>query len=139
MAPKKTIKGVVVSGVGQGGYFTQLEWVKSQCLEKLGFIPYPGTFNIKVDPAYLSLLDGIKRGKGIEILPPSADFCHARSYKVSLEGKEAAVILPLVDNYPPDILEVVSPLRLKEALALKDGDRVALTFQEEEEGEWSPG
>lgn len=139
MSGRKTLRGKVVSGVGQGIYFTQLEWVKSQFLEKLGFAPYPGTFNIKVEPEYISLLEEIKKKPGVEILSPSANFCHARSYKVLLEGKEAAIVLPLVGNYPPDIIELVAPIRLKEALAVKDGDTVTVTFQEGYKKKRSPG
>jgi CTP-dependent riboflavin kinase len=33
-----------------------------------------------------------------------------------------------VEGYPADKLEVIAPLRLKEALAIEDGERVTIEF-----------
>ena len=42
------ITGKIVSGIKQGAYFTQLDWVQEQCLMKLGFRPFPGTLNLEI-------------------------------------------------------------------------------------------
>jgi len=34
------------------------------------------------------------------------------------------IIRPDRSSYPPDLVEVISPLRLRDALKLKDGDAV---------------
>jgi riboflavin kinase len=39
-----------------------------------------------------------------------------------------AVLLPEVEDYPRDKIEVVAPVRLKEALGVKDGDPLILEF-----------
>jgi riboflavin kinase len=39
-----------------------------------------------------------------------------------------AVLLPEVANYPKDKIEIVAPVRLKEALNVGDGDPLVLEF-----------
>ena len=43
------LSGTVVSGRGEGRKYVELEWVKQQVKEKLGFDPYPGTLNLRLD------------------------------------------------------------------------------------------
>jgi riboflavin kinase len=38
--------GEACSGLGEGAGFTRLDWVRREFLAKLGFEPYPGTFNL---------------------------------------------------------------------------------------------
>jgi riboflavin kinase, archaea type len=38
------------------------------------------------------------------------------------------VLLPEVTDYPKDKIEIVAPLRLKDALGVRDGDRLTLEF-----------
>jgi len=40
--------GEIISGKGEGSRFVQLPWVREQIVNKIGFAPYPGTFNIKI-------------------------------------------------------------------------------------------
>ena len=50
----------------------------------------------------------------------------------ALEGRlcgglgECAVILPDVDGYPADKLEIVAPMAVRQELNLRDGDRMQL-------------
>src|SRR5919197_1426942 len=41
-------KGIVISGMGEGAYYMSLDGYKKQFREKLGYEPYPGTLNIKL-------------------------------------------------------------------------------------------
>jgi hypothetical protein len=42
------LSGTLVSGARQAAFFTQLDWVQSQCLDQLGFRPFPGTLNLRL-------------------------------------------------------------------------------------------
>jgi CTP-dependent riboflavin kinase len=128
MDSKIEIAGTVSSGLAEAFDFTQLDWVKKQCLEKLGFIPYPGTLNLKVDKDYLNKIKELKEKEGIEIIPPTPDFCKAISYKTSIEGIDIAVIIPLVKDYPGDLVEIIAPIKLKDALLIKGGDRLSISI-----------
>lgn len=40
-----------------------------------------------------------------------------------------AVVMPQVPNYPDDLVEVLAPVNLREALRLKDGDAVEVAIR----------
>jgi riboflavin kinase len=128
--PRK-ISGKLFSGLAQGEQFTGLDWVQEQWRTKLGFIPHPGTFNLRVGPEHHDLVRELKRGEApIEIVPPSPDFCPAKCYRVSIGGVRGAIVIPMVPDYPPDVIEVLAPVNLRQALSTKDGDEVSVTLEE---------
>ncbi len=119
------LRGRVASGLKQSRFFTEIPWVKKQFIDKLGIEPYPGTFNITVIAEDREKLNTVRKSKGIEITPEDASFCAANSFHVMVNGKiEGAAIIPLVSNYPPAQLEVISSKNIKLSLSLKDGDPV---------------
>src|ERR671928_100116 len=42
-------KGTIVSGMGEGAYYMSLDGYKKQFKEKLGYEPFPGTLNLKLE------------------------------------------------------------------------------------------
>ena len=122
------IRGKVVSGAGKAALFTQVAWVQSQCMEKLGFQPFPGTLNMEVTAADLALLESAVREEGIELIPPEAGFCAARVLSLLVGSVSGALVLPAKEAriHEKEIVEVIAPVCLREALDLSDGDEVAL-------------
>ena len=125
----RQIKGTVITGRGEGAFFTGLDWVKEQCRQKLGFELYPGTLNLKVGREDMLAMQTLARQEGIILLPPSADFCQARCVKVAIGTIKGAVILPHVVDYYPDTLEVIAAEKVKDKLNLKDGDELIVTVK----------
>ena len=122
------LNGKVVSGVRKAAHFTQLDWVQEQCMEKLGFRPYPGTLNVEMSEESLPIIEALQKEQGIELIPPDAEFCAARAILLSVGSVSGAIIIPSEDVrvHGKNILEVISPLRLKEALQVDDGDSLTL-------------
>jgi riboflavin kinase len=120
------ISGIIVSGVKQGAFFTQLEWVQQQCREKLGFKPWPGTLNLKIGADDIRILEGLWQTGGIELVPPNSDYCSGHVFPVSVGDIAGAIVAPAeeVRVHGGDIVEIISHLRLKDALGVKDGDMV---------------
>src|SRR6185503_4593139 len=125
LAIEVTLHGVVASGVGQAAGFTELPWAARQFEEKLGFRPWPGTFNLRlVDEADRELWRRVASQPGIPI-EPEAEACAAWCHTAVIgEAIAAAVILPCVMGYPSDQVELLAPEHVRSKLALKDGDRV---------------
>ncbi len=123
------LQGTVFSGKGEGTKFTSLAWVKEQTAEKLGFIPFPGTLNIRLGQKNASRLSkALNKAKPIELLPVTG-FCRGRCYKATIEGKvECALLIPQVADYPKDVIEIVSPMNLREKLKLSDGSPVEISL-----------
>jgi len=117
------VKGKVFSGSGEGARFIEISWVRKQITEKLGFIPYPGTLNIKLAEG-IANSKLLKKAKAIEILPVEG-FCRGRCFNACfMDTLKCAIVIPEVENYPEDILEVIAPINLREKFKLKDGDIV---------------
>jgi CTP-dependent riboflavin kinase len=134
MSERMIIRGTVFSGLGQGGFFSQLDWVKQQCRDKLGFVPFPGTLNLKVDQESLNVVKKLRAREGINIVPPSPDFCQAKSFPISINGIEAAIIIPEAEHFTGDVhswdvIEVIAPVNIKQALSVKDGDQLTITIK----------
>jgi len=86
--------------------------------------PFPGTLNLEIiDPESLQTFKKLKSTKGIEITPEDPSSCSAKSYSVLIGGQlEGAIVLPLVENYPENKMELIASRNIKEALSVKAGD-----------------
>ncbi len=93
MDDKLTVTGKIVSGEKKGAFFTQLDWVQSQCQEKLGFKPFPGTLNLEIEEEKIPHIEVLFKRSGIELVPPDSNFCAGHVYPVSILGVAAALIL----------------------------------------------
>ena len=127
----QVLRGKVVSGAGNAAFFTQLEWVRTQSRQKLGFEPFPGTLNIEIFPGNLACAESLRSQKGIKLIPTDPNFCSAKVVRVSIEGIDAAIVIPEknVKIHGDRTLEVIAPVRLKTALGVDDGDTVEITIK----------
>lgn len=127
----RKLNGVVYSDLGRAASFMTVERVAAAIEDALGFAAYPGTLNLKLDTSTArDVWRAVKdRGAGIEIPSQEPSHCSARCFRVRIEGNwPGAVILPAVEGYPADKVEIIAPLRLKEALDIEDGARVTVEF-----------
>ncbi len=119
------MRGKVVGGLGEGQYYISREGYSHQFSQKLGFVPFPGTLNIKLDEPFAPGLRAIQ----IEgFRDNDRTFGECRCYQIRLNGTEAAIVRPDRSAYPADLVEVIAPLQLREALKLADGDAVEVTL-----------
>ena len=119
--------GRVVSGLGEGAFYISLEGYKRAIEERLGFTPFPGTLNIKLDPQYMPYrryLDGLP---GV-VIPGFSNglrtYGAVKAFRARVNGVEGAVVMPERTHHPTDVIEVVAPVKLRDALGLRDGDVV---------------
>ncbi len=98
--------------------------MKRQFIEKLSIDPYPGTLNLEIlEPESIVAYQNLKAQKGIEIIPEDPSFCSARCYPVLINGQlKGAIVLPLVDGYPENKMELIASQNIKKALSVKAGD-----------------
>jgi len=124
------IAGQIVSGAKQGAFFTQLDWVREQCLGKLGFAPWPGTLNLEISMDHVAVIEELKVTEGLELVSPDSNYCSGHVFPVSIEGLSAAIVLPAEDVrvHAKNIIEIISPEMLKSALKVIDGDWLTLTI-----------
>jgi riboflavin kinase len=119
------IRGKVFSGVGEGRYYVSLEGYRRQFKERLGFDPYPGTLNLRLPKEQAYLRRRIDEEEGIIIngfVTEDRTFGEVKAFKCRIGDYEGAVVLPQRTHYPKDVLEVISPVKLREKLKLENGD-----------------
>jgi len=128
---KKTelvFEGTVFSGLGEGAYYMSQDGYKKQFREKLGFTPYPGTFNLRVrkedqedvrllEASPFILIEGFTNG--------NRSFGPAKCFQGKIADKfPCALISPVRTHYEGDVVEIISSEFLRKALDAKDGDVV---------------
>lgn len=123
------LSGVVISGLGEGAFYISLEGYRRAIERLLGFTPYPGTLNVKLDPQsvpYRRYLDSLP---GILIAGFSngvRTYGAVKAFRARIRGIESAVVMPERTHHPSDVIEVVAPVKLRDVLGLRDGDRVEI-------------
>ena len=122
------LEGRVFSGYGEGAYYMSKEGYREQFKKKLGFYPYPGTLNLRLDEPYKEVR------KALEGLPSiliegfkneNRTYGWLKVIPALVDETPAAVLISLErSHYGDDVLEVVSKFNLRDRLKLKDGDLV---------------
>ncbi len=122
-----TLRGRLVSGLGEGQYYLSREGYLRQFREKLGFEPFPGTLTIKLDGPFDP--SGHQAIKIEGFLDEGRTFGECICYRANVKGIRAAMVRPARSSYPPDLVEIVAPISLRRSLGLADGDEVELALE----------
>jgi len=138
VSARQKIQGVIFSDLGVASRFMSLAWVQQALSERLGFAPFPATLNVRParqedEAAWAAIQNDASL---FSRMPSHGGSCLARIYRIAIEAPtgracqsaEGAVLLPEVKDYPKDKIEIVAPVRLKDALGVRDGDRLTLEF-----------
>jgi riboflavin kinase len=123
---KVVFTGKVVSGMGEGKYYTKQKGYADQFKKHLGFVAYPGTFNVEIEYIERNKIRLLRSYGGIEIDEFQAEnrtFGGVVCFKATINSKEGAIVLPKRSHYAT-ILECISPYNLRETLNVHDGDTV---------------
>jgi CTP-dependent riboflavin kinase len=126
----------VVTGRKEAGGFLEVPWVKERLTSLLGAPPFPGTLNLKLeDRTAREVWRRLSRsGVCVSVIPSEEGFCPASYFPVLLDGLvPAGIILPHVDDYPEDVVEIVAGERLRDLLQAEDGSEVRVTILPPEE------
>lgn len=124
---KNILRGKVVTGLGEGHYYISLAGYRTQFIEKLGFDPYPGTFNLKLDEKSIEQRKKINGNVRISgFTDQNRTFGNASCFNITIAGVKGAVIVPERTHYPEDIIEIIAPVNLREYLKVKDGSTVSV-------------
>lgn len=120
------ISGTVKTGLGEGRYYLSRGGYVSQFQARLGWTPYPGTLNLELSGTEANKLGFLRRNPVHVVEAFAAEgrtfggvICHP-----ALVGATAcAAILPDRSHYTTT-LELIAPVRLRDALPCNDGDRL---------------
>ena len=130
---KIEMKGVLETGLGEGGYYISKKGYMKQFQSKLKWKPYEGTFNLRLNDDEIPKIEAMKAAEGILIEgfeQEGRTFVKAWVFKCSLKnGKEivedCAIISPKRTHYRR-VVEIISPIFLRDKLKAKDGDTFSI-------------
>jgi len=128
-SPGLSISGKIAKGLGEGKFYLSHSGYRKQMKEKLGFDPYPGTLNIRLDGAQAD-----KRRRLLQLEPIVISGFEKRgrmfgdlfAYKADIGGIRCALIVPLRTHHGPETIEIVAGENLRTALKKKDGQKVTV-------------
>jgi len=119
--------GSLFTGLGEGQYYIAQNGYSDQFEEKLGFVPFPGTLNLRLNEQSTVLRRKFEEHKGIEIngfKSENRTFGGGKCFQSKIEDIDCAVIVPDRTHYPEDILEILSPQNLRDGLNINDGAEI---------------
>ena len=127
------IEGTVVSGMGEGAYYMSLEGYTKQFKSTIGYIPFPGTFNVRLDSKiYRESAKSLASYNGIKINSFSdgkRTYGWAKCFPAKLnETEECEIIILERTHHDDSIIEIISKKCLRDATGLKDGSKVYVTI-----------
>lgn len=127
--------GILVSGMGEGKYYMSLEGYRKQFKKKIGYIPYPGTLNIRIfDPLSLENREKIERF-GYQFIDGFSDSertygwvkCYSAIMNDNVDIQSDLLILERT-HHDKNMLEIIAPVNIKQLMGLKNGDNVKVTL-----------
>ena len=128
LTDRVVFKGKVVSGLGEGRYYTEQSGYVEQFKEKLGFVPYPGTLNVEIEYVQRNKLRLLKDHRAIiidEFKTKNRTFGGVRCFRAKINGIDGAIVLPIRSHYS-NVLEIISKDFFRQKLNLKDDSGVKI-------------
>jgi riboflavin kinase len=123
------LTGAVKGGLGEGRYYLSRPGYVSQFEQKLGWAPYPGTLNLELSGPEANKLKFLRKHPVLQIEAFQAEgrtFGGVACHPATVQGQACAAILPHRSHYTTT-LEVIAPVRLRDALPCADGQSLAVT------------
>ena len=124
-------KGKLFEGLGEGAYYIGLGGYMQQFVKVLGFDPFPGTLNVKLEsPIQMEQKREMRSREGLKIRGfenGTRTYGGARCYRAVVNGKVPAAVL-VIDrtHYDDSVLEIISPANFRKDFGLKNGDEVTV-------------
>lgn len=119
------LRGRVFSGIGEGRIYVGL--YRDLIKQVLGIDPYPGTLNIALDNAYITVAAKLfKSNPHFIIEPPAPSLGKGFVWKAYIGDVECFIVRPSITIYSFDVIEVISSKMLRKHLGLVDGSSIEI-------------
>ena len=126
---KYVLTGTLISGVGEGRYYISIPHYLEMFSKLCGFTPYLGTLNVRLNPQSMQIRNRMEAMEWT-VVPGFRDehrqFGEARCLKCKINNIECAIVAPGRTHHPPEVTEIISSVRLRDKLNIKDGDSVEI-------------
>ena len=125
------LHGKLISGMGEGAYYMSLKGYTKQFKSKLGYIPFPGTLNVKLnDKRYIQAVSNLSEQNAIKINSFSdgkRTFGWVRCFSGTINSKiECELVILERTHHDHSIIEFISKKDIRKSLRLKDNSTVKI-------------
>ena len=125
------LKGKVVSGMGEGAYYMSLKGYTKQFKSKLGYIPFPGTLNVKLnDEKYMQAVNHLSEHTDVKIESFSdgkRTFGWVKCFSGIINNEiDCELIILERTHHDHSIIEFISRKNIRKSLQLKDNSTVKI-------------
>ena len=125
------LKGILVSGMGEGAYYMGLKGYTKQFKPKIGYIPFLGTLNVKLDQKiHQEAIKQFEILEGIKIKSFSDDkrtYGWVKCFPAKLNNSiNCELIILERTHHDASIIELISKVCIRETGKLKDGSKVSI-------------
>lgn len=135
-----TLTGTITTGMGEGKHYISLSGYQSQFETRLGYTPFPGTLNLELTEASIRSRGELPAQESIPIDSWEDDdrtYGAASCYPahVVCEGRAfepAHIIVPDRTHHDEEQIELIAPVKLRDELAVADGDTLTIHLTEAE-------
>ena len=125
------LKGTLVSGMGEGAYYMGLKGYTKQFISKIGYVPFPGTLNVRLDKKIhqesikqFETLDGIRIKSFSD---GKRTYGWVKCFPAKLNNSINCQLIILERTHHDDsVIELISKTCLRKNAKLKDGSKVSI-------------
>ena len=125
------LNGSVISGLGEGAYYMSLNGYTKQFKAKIGYIPFPGTLNIKLNQLQATqIIQQLDELESI-IIDPFSDgkrtYGWVKCFHATLNNSIKCELIRLErTHHNNSIIELISKNNLRKTSKLKTGSKVTI-------------
>jgi len=125
------LKGTLVSGMGEGAYYMGLKGYTKQFQSKIGYVPYPGTLNVRLDQKiHQEAIKQFETLNGVKIKSFSdgkRTYGWVKCFNAKLNNSTNCELIILERTHHDDsIIELISKSCMRKTAKLKDGSKVSI-------------
>lgn len=125
------LKGILVSGMGEGAYYMSLKGYTKQFKKKIGYIPFPGTLNISLSKN--EYIDAVSQFDALDgaLIKGFADgkrtYGWVKCFKAKLNKSIDCELIRLERTaHDKTIIELISKTNLRKSAKLSNGSNVTI-------------
>ncbi|MDE1766681.1 MAG: DUF120 domain-containing protein [Thaumarchaeota archaeon] len=124
-------KGMIISGMGEGAYYMSMKGYTRQFKSKLGYVPFPGTLNVKLrDKEFIEakrlldahpaiMISGFSDGK--------RTYGWVKCYPARVNNNVDAALIVLERTHHDDsVIELISKENIKKSTKLSTGSQMTI-------------
>lgn len=124
-------RGTVISGMGEGAYYMSMKGYARQFKSKLGYVPFPGTLNVKLkDREFIEAKRSLDAHPAIMISGFSdgkRTYGWVKCYPARVNNSVDAVLILLERTHHDDsVIELISRENIKKATNLSTGSQITI-------------